>query len=375
MTSSTLSFLVTSEAIYMSIPSFFLPTVLTVLISVIGGGVATVLGLPAGWLMGGALAVTGAAMAGVKVSMPNRLRDVVFLLVGMSMGASVAPDSLQLIASWPISLAGLVIELVLIIALTGWMLTRFFKLDPGTAYLSSFPGHLSFVMGIAAAGVGDARQIVIIQVIRILMLTIAVPIGAMFLPIDHFTPPTPTAFLSIWQLLALAAGCIVVGLIFVRLKVPAGFVLGAMAAATAAKLAGLYVEAMPVPLTIVTFSLTGALIGSRFAGITRREFMTAAKGGLVATAMTLGIVTLVTYGVSLFVDMPFGQLWLGLSPGALEGMGALGIALGYDTAFIAAHHVIRLLLLSFAIPTVVVLIRRREAATIARQNVPQSSET
>jgi membrane AbrB-like protein len=350
------------------------PTLITIAIAALGGGIAMLLGLPAGWLMGGALAVTGAAMAGIEVSMPDRLRDVVFVLIGMSMGASVAPDSLQLLASWPISLAGLVVELVLIITLTGWMLAKFFKLDTGTAYLSSFPGHLSFVMGIAAAGVGDPRQIVIIQVIRILMLTIAVPIGTVFLPIDHFTPATPTSFLSIWQLLALAAGCVVVGLIFVRLKVPAGFVLGAMAAATVAKLGGLYVEAMPVPLTIVAFVLTGALIGSRFAGITRREFVVAAKGGIIATAMTVGIVTMVTFVVSLFVDMPFGQIWLGLSPGALEGMGALGIALGYDTAFIAAHHVIRLLLLSFAIPAIVVLIRRREAATIARQNAPQIPE-
>src|SRR5690606_11776175 len=97
------------------------------------------------------------------VSMPDRLRDLTFLVIGMSMGASVAPDSLTLIASWPISLAGLALELVLIIWLTGWMLVRVFKLDAGTAYLSSFPGHLSFVLGIAAAGEGDSRQIVIIQ--------------------------------------------------------------------------------------------------------------------------------------------------------------------------------------------------------------------
>ena len=344
-----------------------LPVLLTLAVSAAGGLVATLLGLPAGWLMGGALAVTAAAMAGLPVCLPDRLRDVAFLLIGMSMGASVAPDSLSLMASWPVSLAALVLELVLIITLTGWMLVRVFRLDPGTAYLSSFPGHLSFVMGIAAAGMGDTRQIVIIQVIRILMLTICVPIGAVFLPIDHFAPPVATAFLDIGQLLALAAGCIVAGLVFLWLKVPAGFVLGAMAAATAAKLGGLYTEAMPAPLVTVTFVLTGALIGSRFAGITRAEFVNAAKGGVIATAMTVGIVTVVSYGVSLLVDMPFGQIWLGLSPGALEGMGALGIALGYDTAFIAVHHVIRLLLLSFAIPTVVVLIRRREAAAIARQ--------
>lgn len=350
-----------------SVFSKLLPTLLTLVLSATGGWIATLLAVPASWMVGGVLAVTAGAMMGLPIAMPDRLRDLAFLLIGMSMGASVAPDSLQLIASWPVSIAALAIELVLIIAATGWMLARFFKLDTGTAYLSSFPGHLSFVMGIASAGVGDARQIVIIQVIRILMLTICVPIGTLFLPIDHFAPPVATEFLGLWQLLALAAGCLAVGLVFIRLKVPAGLVLGSMAAATLAKLGGLYVEAMPVPLTTVTFILTGALIGSRFAGISRAEFATAAKGGLIATSMTVGIVTVIAYGVSLLVDMPFGQIWLGLAPGALEGMGALGIALGYDTAFIAAHHVIRLLLLSFAIPIVVVLIRRRGLATIGRQ--------
>jgi membrane AbrB-like protein len=350
-----------------SVFSKLLPTLLTLVLSATGGWIATLLAVPASWMVGGVLAVTAGAMVGLPIAMPDRLRDLAFLLIGMSMGASVAPDSLQLIASWPVSIAALAIELVLIIAATGWMLARFFKLDTGTAYLSSFPGHLSFVMGIASAGVGDARQIVIIQVIRILMLTICVPIGTLFLPIDHFAPPVATEFLSLWQLLALAAGCLAVGLVFIKLKVPAGLVLGSMAAATLAKLGGLYVEAMPVPLTTITFILTGALIGSRFAGISRAEFATAAKGGLIATSMTVGIVTVIAYGVSLLVDMPFGQIWLGLAPGALEGMGALGIALGYDTAFIAAHHVIRLLLLSFAIPIVVVLIRRRGLATIGRQ--------
>jgi membrane AbrB-like protein len=338
----------------------YIPSAITILIAAAGGLLATVLSLPAGGLMGGALAVTIAAMSGVPVALPGWLRDVTFVLIGMSMGASVAPDSLTLLRSWPISLLGLAAELVMIITLTGWMLTKVFKLDPGTAYLSSFPGHLSFIMSIASAGVGDARQIAIIQVIRIFMLTIVVPIGSMFLPIDHFAAVPPTAFLSIWQLLVLAAGCIAVGMVFIRLKVPAGLVLGSMAAATAAKLMGFYTASIPGPLVIVTFVLTGALIGSRFAGITRREFMTAAKGGVIATGMTVGIVTFVAWLVSLLVDMPYGQLWLGLSPGALEGMGALGIALGYDTAFIAAHHVIRLLMLSFAIPLVVVAIKRGE---------------
>jgi membrane AbrB-like protein len=133
-----------------------------------------------------------------------------------------------------------------------------------------------------------------------------------------------------------------------------------MAAATTAKLTGVFEGAIPDPLLIVTFVLIGALIGARFQGISRSEIVKASLGGLIATAMTVGIVTAVTFGASGLVDMPFAQIWLGLSPGGLEAMGALGIALGLDTAFIAAHHVTRLLLLTFLIPVVTMLVREKQ---------------
>ena len=99
--------------------------VLTVLISAVGGGAAALLHIPAGWLAGGALAVALAALSGVKVHMPDRLRDLVFVLTGLSMGAAVSRDSLALMIQWPVTLAALVVELVLIITLTGYLLRRF----------------------------------------------------------------------------------------------------------------------------------------------------------------------------------------------------------------------------------------------------------
>jgi len=335
-------------------------TSVTLLISAVGGGLAALVNLPAAWLMGGALAVAIAALLGAKVMLPNWLRDATFVFTGLSMGASVARDSLALMIQWPVTLAALVVELILIISLTGFLLRKFFALDRGTAYLSSFPGHLSFVMAIAAAGVGDSRQIIIIQVIRILMLTICVPIGALFLPLGQHSGGPALAPMGLDTLVLVAVACGITGFIFTRLRIPAGYALGAMAASISAKFAGWFEGAVPPLVLIGTFILIGALIGSRFNGITRAEFKQAAIGGLAGTALTVGICTAVTFAVAPFVDMPFGQIWLGLSPGALEGMGALGIALGFDTAFIAAHHVSRLLLLTFAIPVVAMLIRDKE---------------
>lgn len=335
-------------------------TIITLLISAGGGGIAAALGLPAGWLMGGALAVAVAALLGVKVMLPGWLRDLTFVATGLSMGASVARDSVAMMIQWPVTLAGLVVELLLIITITGYMLRKFFGLDRGTAYLSSFPGHLSFVMSIAAAGVGDSRQIVIIQVIRILLLTICVPIGALFLPLGHYDGPAAASPMEVTTLLPVAIGCAVAGYILTRLRTPAGYVLGAMAVSIGAKLAGWFEGAMPPLLLTATFILVGAMIGVRFNGITRQEFVRAAAGGLIGTGITVAISTVVVLAITPLVDMPFGQIWLGLSPGGLEGMGALGIALGFDTAFIAAHHVSRLLFLTFAIPAVTMLVREKQ---------------
>ena len=332
---------------------------LTFALSAVGGFVALLLGVPVGLLAGGALAVSIATLAGFRTSVPIRVRDAIFVLVGLSMGASVAPDSLSLMVQWPVTLIALVLELVAVVLVIGLVLRKFFGLDRGTAYLSSFPGHLSMVMALAAGGVGDARQIIVIQVTRVMMLTLVVPLGALL--IAHPTPVTTAPeVMSVTELALIGAGCALTGWVFARLNVPAAYVLGSMAFATIAKLAGLYDGALHPWLVNVTLVAIGAVVGSRFAGLTRAELARAAWAGLLSTILTIGIVTLIALGAAQLVDMPFGQIWIGLSPGALEAMGALGVALGYDTAFIAAHQVARLLLLGFGIPLVVFLVRRSE---------------
>ncbi len=340
-----------------------LRTLATFAISAIGAYLMGFTGIAGATLMGGAIAVTASIAAGFKAVVPDGVRNVLFVCVGLSMGASVAPDTLQLLGQWPITLTALVIELIVIVGGCGLFLAYIFRLDKGTAYLSSFPGHLSFVVALAAAGTGDPRQIVVIQVLRVALLTLCAPIGALFLPVGGFDPGVSEEPMELTTLLMAALACAATGWVFARLKIPAGYVLGSMAVATTLKLAGLFPGALPQPLVEATFIGMGALIGSRFTGISRADISRALAGGLGSTAIAVGVVTLTAYVTSFFVDMPFGQLWLGLSPGGLESMGALGIALGYDTAFIAAHHVFRLLLLTFAIPVVAMVFRNDQPLT------------
>lgn len=348
----------------------WLQTILAILVATAGGALAQATGMPAGWLIGAMFAVSFCVLMGAPLDIPGWLRDCAFVLVGLVMGASVSPDSLTLIGQWPITMLALAIELVLIVVITGWALQKLFRLDAGTGYMSSFPGHLSFVMAIASAGVGEPRQIAIIQMIRILLLTASAPLAMVLFPVMPSLAHQGEHQMTLITLALVAIGCTAVGFLFTRFKVPAGYVLGAMLVATTARLTGHFDGQLPPILAITAFILVGAQISVRLRGITPREIRGAAMGGLLATVVAVVLTTGVVWVVSFFIDMPFGQVWLALSPGGLESMGALGIAMGFDTAFIAAHHVARLLYLTFAIPLVVLLVKAAEKRRGA--SAPQS---
>lgn len=50
------------------------------------------------------------------------------------------------------------------------------------------------------------------------------------------------------------------------------------------------------------------------------------------------------------MSLPFGQVWVAFAPGGVEVMSAMGLALGYDPAYVAIHHLVRILILILAIP-------------------------
>ena len=333
---------------------------LTLLVSLAGGLVAHLLRLPAGLLMGGAVATAIVSVFGFSPVLPNKLRDAGFVVVGMTLGTNVAPDTLSLIGSWPLTLVGLALALVIIVVASTVMLRFGFKYDKATAYLSSFPGHLSFVIGLSESGYGNTRQIAVIQSMRILLLTVLVPIFAR-LTSAHDLSPLPTgAEMALVPLVLLVLAATAGGFAFQFMRIPAAFVLGPMVVATAGKLMGLYDGRLPTILTAAGYVVMGALIGSRFAGATLSELKRMAIAGTMVTIVCITVVSTIVLLLTQLTGLPAGQIWLGLAPGALESMGALGIALGFDTAFIAAHHTARFFLLTLAIPSVALLVGKKK---------------
>ena len=326
------------------------PLALTLVLAAAGVVAFRFLGFPAADLTGPALVVSLAALAGLPVGIPRRLRDVTFLVLGIGIGTSITPQTVATAAAWPASLVVLCIALFLTMQTCRVVLQRGFGYDRDSAILASTPGHLSFAIAMAAERPVDLPRIALVQSLRVLVLTLLVPPllalwgveGAVDLP-----DGAPLAPLALAGLLLVGAA---VAWAYARARVPAALLLAGMTVSGAGHLSGLTPGALPPALGMGAFAVMGALIGTRFRGIGPGALVQGLGAGLAVTVLACGFAVAGAAAVAQALDLPMAQLLIAFAPGGVEAMAAMAVQLQLAPAFVAAHHVARLLFLTVAIP-------------------------
>ena len=91
------------------------PLSLAFLFGSVGGMLFLWLGLPAPWLSGSMVGVTSAVFFGIPCDFPKQLHAGLFVVLGLSMGSGVKPETLSRIHQWPISIAMIFFTVLLII--------------------------------------------------------------------------------------------------------------------------------------------------------------------------------------------------------------------------------------------------------------------
>jgi membrane AbrB-like protein len=327
------------------------PLLLTAALGAAGGALFAWLGLPAAWLAGSMTAVAAAALAGLPVDLPAPVRNAAFVLLGVSMGTSVTPETIGQLRAWPLSLALLAGSVAATLLAGALYLRRVHGWDPVTARYASIPGALSSVLVLAATSAADLPRVALAQSVRLFTLVALMP-AILSLVGDRAGagPPANAAVTSTLpeSVVTLTASAAVAGLL-AALHVPGGVLLGAMVASAAlhgAMMAG----RLPPGLLILGFVATGAVIGARFRGSSLASLGRTLPGALgsvlLALALSAGFAALGAY----WLGLPFGQLWLAYAPGGVEAMAVMALALQLDPAFVGAHHVTRILGLNLVVP-------------------------
>lgn len=335
-------------------------TLRTLAVAAAGAALAFWLGVPAPFLTGPAFFVTLTALMGLHVQIPPRLRDAIFVLIGTNMGTSVTPEAVATAAKWPGSLAILSLSILVIFLVGAQLLRAVFGMDRMSSLLTATPGHLSFVISLSSDVKADLPRVTMIQTMRVLALTLLVPFIAPLLtdqPLPQMRPITHAMTLpALAVVLALSA---VAGLGFQRLKVPAALLLGGMAVSSIAHVFSLTEGTVPRWLSLPGFVTMGALIGTRFAGVTPRMVLQSLGATSLLTGFAATVSLVAAMVVSWTFDIPMVTVLIAFAPGGLETMIAMSVLLDANPTYVAAHHVFRLLFLTFALPIVVSRARRR----------------
>lgn len=331
----------------------FRPVFVALLIGISGAVIAWWLGVPAPFLTGPATFVSLAGVFGANCRIPNKLRDACLIVIGLTLGSSVTPEILSAAAAWPISLIGMCFGVGLVMLAGGYMFQHVFGMDRKTALLASSPGHLSYVISFSTDVGADTAIISVIQSMRVLFLTLAVPVAVAVLTGADMTMRAPVGHILPLIHLALLAGLAAAfGTILVKVKVPAAFLISGMIISSIGHGTNLSPGSVTPELSIAAFIVMGTLIGTRFSGVTLYTLKKAAFGGIALTLIGLAISICAAAIISYFLGLPLIDVIIAFTPGGLETMVAMGAIVGADPAYVALHHITRLFFLSLFVPFV-----------------------
>lgn len=326
-------------------------TFYTLIAGAIGAAVAYGLSFPVFALTGPAIFISIASFTGIRFSITPFARDAAFLFLGISVGAGFNAQATEAVFRWPVAFAGLLAVLLLIFVISRFVLTRYFGFDRQSAILASTPGHLSFVISLADAIKTDVAKVAVVQSVRLLALTLMVPLAALLFGIETNANILPAGDpMSGFNIVALAFVTLVAGLILQKLKVPAAIFIAGLALSTIGHILNLTPGVLPGWIVLPSFIVLATMIGSRFSGVSFSQLKKAFLAGIATTTIAAGLAVMVALPISLLAGIPVLHVAIAFAPGGFETMIVMGAILGANPGFVAAIHISRLLILPLLLP-------------------------
>jgi membrane AbrB-like protein len=320
-------------------------------------------GMPAGWLSGAIVGVSAAALAGRPMYVPPPVGRAVYVILGISLGSSVTPATAASMVTWPLSLIALAVAMTAITA----SVTVYLKFVHGwptlDALFAAAPGALAQAMALAQDTGANVRAIAMVQTVRLFILAVALPLifaafGVMGLPPPRGgNLPMVQLIVELSVIVLVSAGA---ALLAFRFNLPGGLIVGSMVASGILHGTGWVHAFLPVPITIFSFIIMGAMIGTRLGGADFRQLLRLGTLGVGALLVGTSVGCLFAAGVAWLLALRTDSLVIAYAPGAMEAMTIIAFALHLDPVFVGVHQLARFTFMSLVLPAAVGVIRKYE---------------
>lgn len=337
------------------IHSFFEPRHIFAIFILWGfGALFFFLHIPLPWLVGGVIGSFCLSLFRLNIILPKVFRPIIMTLIGFSLGSLVTVETLKEVSINIPLFVGLIVFIPLYMAFSTYAHHKIMRISLTDSFLCSAPGLLSYIIIIAEEKKCNFGLIMLVHGLRLIFLVIIIPLWLMGIT------PTYTAFVSefsfhinnLVMISILTAFVLVIGIYLSKLKITAPWLLASVMISAFVSLNFSY-KVTPDPIAMTFGQL---FLGSLVGGNIKRDSLNQAFSFYIKMIFVFALCLLfVVFSAIIllnFTTVSFATILLAFSPGGLEAMALMAIALNLNPLLVSALHILRMLYLGFLIPFV-----------------------
>ena len=334
------------------------------LISIPSAIIADYFKIPLAWMLGPMIAVSIAALRGVKVKMPKLALSSILIVLGLHIGNYIDQNFINQMKDWIWTSAIMFIYILLSIIIVSKYLQKFSGYKNKTSIFSAAPGALGPLLILAEYEKSDLSQVATSHLIRLIIIITVFPFFVVNFSTNELIEIEKFNYLdqNHFDLLILITGSIMLILLFDKIGVPAALLSGTLVASGILQLSDIATYKLPEQSIDYCLLILGASVGCRFADKSLNEVIKNTFHSFIATMLLVILGIIAAICSSYFVDTNFLTLLLSFCPGGIYEVAVIAIAFNLDPNFVAFHHIIRLLMILFTVPVILKLIDKKRSS-------------
>ena len=320
------------------------------------------LGVPAPYLMGSLFGVwIGGGLAPrlqPHLGVARWFHKPVVVGLGVLIGATFNQAVLAQAEKWSLTLVTMVVTTFVVTVIGYQFLRRFRGYDPRLAILCSVPGGQAEAIAMAREMVDRDYVVALFHLVRVVIVFVSTPLLLRLIEGQDAVDQSNIALLTMPSIIDLPATDIVVfillgvvGMLIARqCRIPMPFLIGPVGLSTFFHLMG-WADLPRVNEFVILAQLAiGGAVGARLARVPFRDLFGYLKDACASTALILGAYLVATIIIADVTGIGFLAAWLAFVPGGLYEVTLLALIFGFDVAFVAFHHTVRVMLIFLSLP-------------------------
>jgi membrane AbrB-like protein len=341
------------------------------------------LGFPAPYLMGSLFGVWigGGLVTRLQphLGVASWFHKPVVMGLAVLIGATFNQTVLEQAEQWSLTLVTMLGTTIVVTIIGYQFLRRFRGYDPRLAILCSVPGGQAEALAMAREMVERDYVVALFHLVRVVIVFLTTPLLLRLIEGQAAVDRSNVALQTMPSIFDLPAADIItfillgaVGMLIARqLRIPMPHLLGPMGLSTVFHLLG-WADLPRVNEFVILAQLAiGGAVGARLAKVPFRELLDYLRDACANTAIILSAYLLATLVIVKVTGISFLAAWLAFVPGGLYEVTLLALIFGFDVAFVAFHHTVRVMLIFLSLPALALRLGGKSGKTGDKVSGPQ----